>query len=675
VKNCSYKNVWLFGLMLMWLSIGPVWQTAAAQEQGYVEEVRGVWITNVASQVLYDKDRIAEAMDYLAANGFNVVFPVVWNKAETQYPSQVMTDEFNWPMENTFVRQGRDPLAELITEAHRNGMEVIPWFEYGFAASFGGIQGNRILDKYPHWAARDVNGNVAQRNNFFWLNGIHPEVQDFMMRLIHEVIDNYDIDGIQGDDRLPAMPSNAGYDQYTVELYKSEHNGAAPPNFDMLSEWLVWRGDKLTNFLGRLYRSVKEKDENLIVSMSPSQYRWGWDNYLQDTPRWLDSNYVDMVHPQLYRPTAPQYRTELNVAIGNFCSEVAGGRFCNDDPNELVGGYIRSRDLHKFSPGIITRAGNVVYGPEIIRQKLNLNRQYGVQGEVFFFYEGMGAFNNYLADSLRVSHYSNPAILPFRQGQLRRPPATILNETDAGVERLGSWQAVVPFPAPSGYQGRSLRSNAASNSTITWNIDVPHDAWYRVYTYIPFDNNSAGVATTGAPYTVFYNDGADSVLTRINQRESRNRGWVRIANVYLEKGVQPVVRLRTVDIEDGSPVFVDAVMLILDRSKSPDVLISVPTSIDHQPEEDLPTATELLPAFPNPFNPTTTIQYRLDGAGHVRLSVYDVLGRRVALLADQGMPEGLHQVTFDGTGLSSGVYLYRLQAGQQILTQKMMLIK
>ena len=58
-----------------------------AQQTEYAEEIRGVWVTNVASPMLYNKDSIADAMDYLAANGINVIFPVVWNKAETQYRS------------------------------------------------------------------------------------------------------------------------------------------------------------------------------------------------------------------------------------------------------------------------------------------------------------------------------------------------------------------------------------------------------------------------------------------------------------------------------------------------------------------------------------------------------------------------------------------------------------
>src|SRR5689334_19698637 len=95
-------------------------------------ETRGVWLTNTDSKVLRSQQRIAEAMDFLAETGFNVVFPVVWNQGVTLYPSQIMQQTFGVEIHPSFV--GRDPLRELIVEARRVGLKVIPWFEYGFAS-------------------------------------------------------------------------------------------------------------------------------------------------------------------------------------------------------------------------------------------------------------------------------------------------------------------------------------------------------------------------------------------------------------------------------------------------------------------------------------------------------------------------------------------------------------
>jgi hypothetical protein len=79
--------------------------------------------------------------------------------------------------------------------------------------------------------------------------------------------------------------------------------------------------------------------------------------------------------------------------------------------------------------------------------------------------------------------------------------------------------------------------------------------------------------------------------------------------------------------------------------------------------------------YPNPFNPSTSIRFALPEAGQIVLEVFDVTGRRVAVLAEGSWPAGAHHVTFEAGHLSSGVYLYRLIAGNQVQVNKMVLLK
>ncbi len=79
--------------------------------------------------------------------------------------------------------------------------------------------------------------------------------------------------------------------------------------------------------------------------------------------------------------------------------------------------------------------------------------------------------------------------------------------------------------------------------------------------------------------------------------------------------------------------------------------------------------------YPNPFNPTTVIHYQLPASSQVSLKVYDVLGREVASLVDARENAGAYSVTFDGNNLASGVYFYRLQAGDFSAMKKLMLVK
>jgi hypothetical protein len=79
--------------------------------------------------------------------------------------------------------------------------------------------------------------------------------------------------------------------------------------------------------------------------------------------------------------------------------------------------------------------------------------------------------------------------------------------------------------------------------------------------------------------------------------------------------------------------------------------------------------------FPNPFNPRTQISFELPEQSFVRLTVYNSLGQTVAVLAESELAAGLHSVTFDGTTLSSGIYLYALNAGPFNQVRKMVLVK
>jgi hypothetical protein len=89
----------------------------------------------------------------------------------------------------------------------------------------------------------------------------------------------------------------------------------------------------------------------------------------------------------------------------------------------------------------------------------------------------------------------------------------------------------------------------------------------------------------------------------------------------------------------------------------------------------LPPAIELRQNYPNPFNPRTTIEYRLSRSSVVRLSVFDILGREVAVLVNGSIEAGSHQALFDASGCASGVYFYRLQTGSYVQTRKLLLLK
>lgn len=350
--------------------------------QGYDEPVRGVWLTNVASEALYSNENVVEAVAKIDSLGFNTIFMVTWNKAMTMYRSNIMKNVTGHEIDPALDpdNAGRDPLQEVIDEAHKRDIKVFAWFEFGFAASYkhdGGV----LIKKKPKWASLDVNGDLVEKNGFEWMNALNPEVQDFMLSLVLEVARNYVVDGIQGDDRLPAMPTEGGYNPEVIEAYKKDHFGQAPPDYHKDFRWIHWRADQLNKFMKQLYQEVKAVDSSLVVSMSPSVYPWSKEQYLQDWPTWVNFGYVDMIVPQVYRKDSASYAATL---ASNIKRILPGKR-------------------HLFYPGILIKVGDQQPSEELFQFMLEENRRHNIPGEVHFYYEGLETY----ADIINTMYNQN----------------------------------------------------------------------------------------------------------------------------------------------------------------------------------------------------------------------------------------------------------------------------
>jgi uncharacterized lipoprotein YddW (UPF0748 family) len=495
-------------------------------------ELRGVWITNVDSNVLKSKESIAEAMDFLADAGFNIVFPVVWNKSYTLYPSDVMEQRFGARIDPVYG--GRDPLAELIVEAHRNGMEVVPWFEYGFASSYN-LGGGRMLEKYPEWRALDKDGNLLKKNNFEWMNALDPQVQDFMTSLLVEVAEKYDVDGVQGDDRLPAMPSEGGYDAATMARYRLAF-GEDPPQDHQDPQWLQWRADILTDYLARLRWRIHRVDPNLVISVSPSIYDWGLREYLQDLKTWTEAGLYEIAHPQAYRYNLEAYRAVID---------------------SMVESQFRAQDLEKLAPGILVKVGSYRISPELLLECIAYNRASGIKGEVLFFYEGLRMNDGELGRVLKEGPYAKPARLPHRNGRIWRPKGIVVPVDELKVS--GGW---IETPGDGGF----LQLPAGVAGRLSADAVVPRSGHYDVYMQLPRGEGR----TADARYQLMA--GADDATAVVmDQSSPLALGWTRIGGIQLEEG-RTAGFLRLEAGESDGMVVAGPVMLLLNRRLSPEVV-------------------------------------------------------------------------------------------------------
>jgi len=323
---------------------------------------KGVWVTNVGSDALKSEANIKDLVYNCKKHQINHLFVVVWNKGVTQYPSDVLKKYIGIKQEQMLSHF--DPLKFLIEVAHRQDIKVHAWFEFGFSFAYNDPK-SPWIEKYPDWLGRDSEGEILKKNNFMWWNGLHPGPQKFLLELIEEVVVKYDVDGIQGDDRLPAMPSEGGYDPYTMSLFQKEFN-TSPPKNHKEENWISWRSDKLSKFGKKVYQEVKSINPKTQVSWAPSIYPWSKQEYLQSWPDWITGGYADFIVPQFYRYQLDDYskiidqlETQLNL-----------------------------NERKKVYAGVLTALGaGYRINDTLLVDMVNYHRSKGIEGEVFFYYE------------------------------------------------------------------------------------------------------------------------------------------------------------------------------------------------------------------------------------------------------------------------------------------------
>jgi uncharacterized lipoprotein YddW (UPF0748 family) len=280
------------------------------------------------------------------------------------YPSAVVEKEIG--IRQSAVYKDFDPLAAMVKAGHAAGLRVHAWFEFGFAYAHKDSTNKGWLAKHPDWVGRNNQGHLLQKNGFFWWSALRPDVQDFMTRLVLEVVNNYAVDGIQGDDRLPAMPGEGGYDAYSVAQYRLDHDGKNPPPQAKDSAFIQWKANRLSQFGKNLYAAVKKARPNCLVTWAPSIYPWSKEQYLQDWPAWLNGGYADYIFPQLYRYDIKAYEKILKE----------------------LSTQITEAQKKKVIPGVLTSlADGYAIKEDMLKQTIQLNRKYGFTGECFFYFE------------------------------------------------------------------------------------------------------------------------------------------------------------------------------------------------------------------------------------------------------------------------------------------------
>lgn len=237
-----------------------------------------------------------------------------------------------------------------------------------------------------------------------------------------------------------------------------------------------------------------------------------------------------------------------------------------------------------------------------------------------------------------------------------------------------------------GVPGCICHGDTASVNVTAWiegpeTLHAGEQAMYRMY--VRKDSNiaagfnvasffgSLGIVDSEATQLIYPTPSDSAEMTHMMPRESNGNDTISWPFLYLAPLTPNII---DTIYANGNAVDLTGDPKGDEWAFAPNRLILV-TPADGVGEEQVPLAFHLSQNYPNPFNPLTIINYQLTISGFVSLKVYDVAGREVRTLVNETLEAGEHSISFDASGLSSGVYLYKLTAGSSTDVKKMVFAK
>lgn len=347
-------------------------------DSGNAQALKGVWVSTVfnldwPSTASYgnkakQQQEYVQLLDELQSMGMNTVFVQVRPAADALYPSSLVP----WSKVLTGTQgkdPGYDPLAFMVAETHRRGMEFHAWFNPFRAntdANTAKLAANHVTRQHPEW--------IINAKNKLYINPGIPQARQRIIQEIMEVVNRYDIDGVHLDDYF--YPSDGVFpDDATFQVYNSKK----------LASKAEWRRDNINSFIQQLGLAIHAAKPQVKFGVSPfgvwrnssvdptgSQTNAGvtaYDHMHADVRTWIKQEWIDYVIPQIYWSlsfTKAQYGTLVEW----WSQEVSG------------------TDVLLYIGHAPYKLGTAEAGwqsaQEIINQ-LEYNRQYAqVKGDVFF---------------------------------------------------------------------------------------------------------------------------------------------------------------------------------------------------------------------------------------------------------------------------------------------------
>ena len=422
MKNIIYFILFLF--LSCWIKISA--------EQNPKREMRGAWVATVenidwpSSPTETSGEQISDLVvlfNKLKSAGINTVFFQIRTECDAFYKSSYEP----WSYWLT-GQQGKtpdpfyDPLAFAIEEAHAKGMELHAWINPYRAVKdtvdYKNSQ-NHITKTHPEW--------ILKFGNLKILNPGIPDVTNYIVKIVSDIVSRYNIDGIHLDDYFyPYTPRITDQDSAAYRIYKGKFK-----NID------DWRRNNINEMISKVYRTINQINPKVIFGVSPfgiveNKYAntSGFNSYnilYCDPLTWIKNKTVDYLAPQLYWEAGNKYA----------------------DYNKLLPWWAsikNERDIYTGLNSSKMAAQNWEGDPSELYNEIRMARQFkNINGIILFSAKSIAQNYSGLADSLKNSFFKYPAFVPQMKWKNFISPDAPINLTAEGndLSRVLNWSRPV----------------------------------------------------------------------------------------------------------------------------------------------------------------------------------------------------------------------------------------
>ncbi|AFZ47399.1 protein of unknown function DUF187 [Cyanobacterium stanieri PCC 7202] len=315
-----------------------LWDNYPVDRHFAQSEVRAVWLDRGTIVKAKSKADLKPLFDRFAEAGINTIFFETVNASYPVYPSRVA------PEQNPMTR-GWDPLQAAIELAHEREMELHAW-AWIFA---GANQGhNRLLnqsDNYlgpvlsrnPSWVLRDQDGQAFNRTPGFqkaFIDPANPQAREYLHRLLEEIVQNYDVDGVQLDYirypfQDPMTRQNFGYTEASRRAFQNIY-GVDPqtltPSSSLWSQWVGFRIRQVDSFVEESSRRLKAIDPDVIMSAAvfPMDRQERLNVLQQNWEDWMRNQSIDMMVLMTYALDTGSFESRLQSLNDNSINTSSG---------------------------------------------------------------------------------------------------------------------------------------------------------------------------------------------------------------------------------------------------------------------------------------------------------------------------------------------------------------